>query len=82
MEFHFQRANRALVQNYPDLLFLAVLENGKENPPKSKDFYHCQTLKNFGGEKEKTLEKTRNASKHRKQGNPKRQEQESRARKL
>ena len=62
----------------PDLLFLAFLENGKENPPKkARIFYRCRTPKILGKEgknaqkskeflgKEKSKESTKKARKRR-----------------
>ena len=38
----------------PDLLFLAFVENGKENPPKQQGFYPCRTPKILGEEGKNT----------------------------
>ena len=59
---------RSALLSFPDLLFLANLEKGRENPPKKTGFFHSRRTPKILGKKGKT-QKTRSSSQE-KQGNP------------
>ena len=70
-----KHAKKSSIKNFPVLPFLVFWENGKENPPKNKDFFPYRTPK-IPGSEEKNAQKKRIASQRKKQGIPKKKGKE------